>query len=122
MSAWVMPCWGRPLPVSSILTATTGFLSGLPPVNGLIRSGAAGWGVAAVVPVALPVAGAPADVVVVPAPAEECVQPVNADAATSTAPRAAAVRGLVIWGSLGDRPARSPSRTTSGRADWAGQA
>src|SRR5215471_5248302 len=36
MSAWSIPRWGRPAPVSSILTATTELPDGAPPVNGLI--------------------------------------------------------------------------------------
>src|SRR5581483_5295117 len=48
MSALSTPSCGRPLAVSSIFTATTRFLLGLPPVNGLIAGGGGGVGVAEV--------------------------------------------------------------------------
>src|SRR4051794_24097530 len=43
MSAWSILTCGRPLPVSSIFTATTPFLVGLRPVNGFVVGGAEWW-------------------------------------------------------------------------------
>src|SRR5438309_11955645 len=104
MSACVIPRCGRPFPVSSILTATTALWDGLPPVNGLIRSGGPGGAVALLEPdadgAAVPDAAEPPLPVPVPVPVPVCVHPARTDPASSRAATAPAVRG-VIWRSPG---------------------
>src|SRR5690242_11816634 len=109
MSARVMPRCGRPLPVSSILTATTGLVDGVPPVSGSTRG--AGGGLRELL--CAGVAAAAAEVVCCgadevagrSAPLALWVHPASADPVSSTALTAAAVRILGFISEISRRAA-----------------